>query len=337
MIKDLLIFKDLKKKKLMRLNNVKLKKIKGDASFRSFYRKKINKKTSIIVFANKEKEKNLLIYDAINKLLIKNKILAPRLFDENYRRNHIEIQDFGSNTIYNLLKKSSVNRIRLYKKSIDLLNRIQNIKQYKIKNFKGKIYNIPLYDNNKLFLEAKLFTTWYTKKFISKKKLKKINFLIHKQIKFLLSNIRLKDKVFVHRDFHVSNLIEYKNQLAIIDSQDSVFGNKAYDLASLIDDVRFISNDKFKEKIYNYYIKSKKKSFNQNHFFNDFEILSVLRNMKIIGIFTRLAIRDKKRIYLNLIPYAWKLIELRMKNNKKFKILKNILDLNFSKKIRNLK
>ena len=59
--------------------------------------------------------------------------------------------------------------------------------------------------------------------------------------------------------------------------------------------------------------------------------------MKIIGIFTRLAIRDNKRIYLNLIPYAWKLIELRMKNNKKFKILKNILDLNFSKKIRNLK
>ena len=59
--------------------------------------------------------------------------------------------------------------------------------------------------------------------------------------------------------------------------------------------------------------------------------------MKIIGIFTRLAIRDKKYTYLNLIPYAWKLIELRMKNNKKFEILKNIFDINFSKKIRNLK
>jgi len=54
-----------------------LKKIKGDASFREFYRNKKNK--SIIVFSNKEKNKNLLIYDAINRILIKNKILAPNL------------------------------------------------------------------------------------------------------------------------------------------------------------------------------------------------------------------------------------------------------------------
>jgi aminoglycoside/choline kinase family phosphotransferase len=59
--------------------------------------------------------------------------------------------------------------------------------------------------------------------------------------------------------------------------------------------------------------------------------------MKIIGIFSRLAVRDKKKKYLNLIPHAWKLIELRMKNNKKFKTLKDILNNNFPKKIRNLK
>ena len=59
--------------------------------------------------------------------------------------------------------------------------------------------------------------------------------------------------------------------------------------------------------------------------------------MKIIGIFTRLAIRDKKKKYLRLIPHAWKLIELRIKNNKIFDDLKKILDLNFTKQIRNLK
>ena len=44
----------------MTLGKKFLKKIKGDASFRSFYRKKNKKKTSIIVSAQKEKEKNLL-------------------------------------------------------------------------------------------------------------------------------------------------------------------------------------------------------------------------------------------------------------------------------------
>ena len=47
--------------------------------------------------------------------------------------------------------------------------------------------------------------------------------------------------------------------------------------------------------------------------------------------------RDKKKQYLKLIPYAWKLIELRISNNKKFAELKGLLDLNFSKKIRNQK
>ena len=41
----------------MRSTKSILKKIKGDASFRSFYRKKDNKKNSIIVYASKEKEK----------------------------------------------------------------------------------------------------------------------------------------------------------------------------------------------------------------------------------------------------------------------------------------
>ena len=49
-------------------------KIKGDASFRKFIKKKNNNYTSIVVIAKKEKIKNLLIYDAINKILNKNKI-----------------------------------------------------------------------------------------------------------------------------------------------------------------------------------------------------------------------------------------------------------------------
>ena len=314
-----------------------LKKIKGDASFRSFYRKTNNKKNSIIVYATKEKEKNLLIYDAINSLLIENQILAPKLYKENYKKNFIEIEDFGNDTVFKLLRKSGSNKINLYKKSIDLLIRIQKIKQDTIKNFKGKNYKVPFYENNKLFKEAKLFTNWYAKKYISKKKLPRFNIKINKEIKFLISNLKLKNETLVHRDFHVSNLMRYKKQLATIDTQDALIGNRAYDLASLIDDVRFKSNKIFKDNIYNYYLRLNKNKINKVILLNDFEILSVIRNMKIIGIFARLAARDKKVQYLKLIPYAWKLIELRFKNNEIFDNLKRVLDLNFSKEIRNSK
>jgi N-acetylmuramate 1-kinase len=322
-------------KNLIKLDNLRLKKIKGDASFRSFYRKTKDKRNSIIVFSTKEKEKNLLIYDAINNLLIKNKILAPKLYKENYKKNFIEIEDFGNDTVFKLLKKKGSNKIYLYKKSIDLLCRIQKIKQKKIKNFKRKNYKVPIYEENILFKEAKLFSDWYAKKYISKKKLSIFNKEINKQIKFLLSNLKLGNNTFVHRDFHVSNLIQYKKVFATIDTQDALIGNRAYDLASLIDDVRFKSNKKLKNNIYNHYLKLSKNKINKVILLNDFEILSVLRNMKIIGIFARLAIRDKKMKYLKLIPYAWKLIELRTKNNEIFNNLKRILDLNFPKKLRN--
>jgi len=321
----------------MRLAKIKLKKIKGDASFRYFYRKKNDKRNSIIVFAKKEKKKNLLIYDAINKLLIDNKILAPKLYKESYKQNFIEIQDFGDDTVFKLLKKSGSNKVNLYKESIDLLCKIQKIKQKKVKDFNGKNYKVPTYDDKKLFKEAKLFSDWYAKKYISKKKLSTLNIEINKQIRILLSNLKLKNNTLVHRDFHVSNLMKYKKKLATIDTQDTLIGNKAYDLASLIDDVRFKSNKKLKNNIYNYYLRLNKNKINEVILLNDFEILSVIRNMKIIGIFARLAVRDKKKKYLKLIPYAWKLIELRIKNNQIFDGLKRTLDLNFSKRVRNLK
>src|SRR5210317_909007 len=261
--------------------NDKLKKIKGDASFRSFYRKSSSKKKSIIVFDSKEKEKNLLIYNAINSILIKNKVLAPKLYSENYKKNYIEIEDFGDDSVFSLLKKNKNQKETLYKKSIDLLGVIQKNRS---KNFKGKTYKIPIYDNVKLFNEANLFCEWYAKKFIKKNKLTKFKIDIKKQIRFLLTLLQSKEKVLVHRDFHASNLMKYKNKIGVIDSQYALIGNRAYDLASLIDDVRFRTDEIFKNKIYRYYLKLNKKRVNKATLLSDFEILSILRNMKMDNI-----------------------------------------------------
>ena len=67
---------------------------------------------------------------------------------------------------------------------------------------------------------------------------------------------------------------------------------------------------------------------------NDFEILSVLRNLKIIGIFMRLANRDNKKKYLKLIPHAWELINYRIKEQNQFNNLMLLLKNNFPKFVR---
>ena len=301
-----------------------LKKLKGDASLRTFFRNKKKNSSSIIVYANKNKRSNLLIYDSINQILLKNNILAPKLLSENYSKNYIEIEDFGDQTIFNLLKKSRTNKLVIFKRIIRLLNKLQLIRQRKIKDFKKKNYYIPNYHPKILLEEAKLFSDWYvdqysvkSKKLIFKKKFIKV-------VKNLIKKLHYKNVTFVHRDFHVSNLMMVKNEIALIDTQDALIGNKAYDLASLIDDVRFKTSNDIKKKLFNYYLKSQKK-INKLHIKNDFEIISVLRNLKIIGIFKRLAVRDKKKKYLKLIPNAWNLIKLRSKNNDKFKNLNDLL------------
>jgi aminoglycoside/choline kinase family phosphotransferase len=223
------------------------KEIKGDASFRKFYRN--TKKNSIIVFANKEKSKNLLIYDSINKILIKNNLIAPKLLSQNYENNYIEIQDLGNKTIYQIFLKNKKNQYSIFKKIINVLNKIQLIKDKKIKNFKNIFYKIEDYKNKILFDEAKLFSYWYIPKKLNKKKIRIFNVKFSKEIKLLLSKLNFKNDTFVHRDFHVSNLvINSKNQIGLIDNQDALIGNKAYDLASLIDDVRYKTPIHLKKK-----------------------------------------------------------------------------------------
>ena len=124
-----------------------------------------------------------------------------------------------------------------------------------------------------------------------------------------------------------------KKKLGVIDSQDAILGNPMYDVASLIDDVRIQIPLPIKNKLFQYYYK--KSSLSKNIYFlkNDFDILSIQRNLKILGIFYRLNKRDKKPQYLKYLPYTWKLIELRMKN-KIFKNLEKILLDVVGKKLR---
>ena len=306
------------------MNFKNIVELSGDASHRKFYRDKKN--NSIIVYAKKEKRKNLLIYAAINELLNNNKILTPRLISEKYKKNYIIIEDLGD---YTGLKKFKNYKIDNYIKLFEILKKLKLVRKRTINTFLKTNYTIKNYSNNELLREAKLFSDWYMPKIIKKKlSLSKKSYI--KIIKKLILSLKLKKKVFVHRDFHISNIMIKKNKIYLIDSQDAVFGNEAYDLASLIDDVRIKIKLKNREKIYEKFI-SKQKKINPEKLRNDFEILSVLRNLKIIGIFTRLSKRDKKHKYLKLIPYAWKMIDERRKHNTRFEELNNFLSTYFQK------
>ena len=313
----------------------KILPITEDASFRKFYRFISNNSSKIIVSSKKEKYKNLVAYTAINKFLRRNKILAPKLIAQDYSKGIIVIEDFGDISFHKILLRQK-KKLTTYKKLIDLLLKIQKIKpKLSIKNILGTHHVINKYSNKYLHKESDLFFDWYLPLFFEKKKVLSIKKKAKRILSKLYRSLNFPNSYFVHRDYHAENLMKVGKKIGVIDSQDALIGNPAYDLVSLIDDVRIKTSKKLKNQIYNYYLKKTSKIYRTNptKFLEDFNILSIQRSLKIIGIFSRLYKRDKKNRYLKLIPYTWQLLEMRI-NSGPFLKLKKILDINISKKIR---
>lgn len=324
----------------------KIQLIAGDASFRKFYRFTSKKSSKIIIFEEKEKYKNLIAYSTVNNFLRDNKILAPKVLEHNFAKGMVVLEDFGDLNFYKVLSKTK-NKLLVYKKLVDFLLKIQQIKpKKKLKTissqkilWKNKVYDtshiIEEYSTKYLTSESDLFFDWYLPLFLKKKETLKLKLKAKKILLKIYKKINFQNTCFVHRDYHSLNLMKVGRKIGVIDSQDALIGNPAYDLVSLIDDVRIKTSIKLKNQIYSYYLTKTSKIYKLNSlkFLEDFNVLSVQRNLKIIGIFSRLFKRDKKNKYLKLIPYTWQLLEMRM-SSKIFSELKKIFDSNIPKKIR---
>ena len=305
--------------------NYRLKKISGDASFREFYRLKKGNKTSIIVQANKEKFKNLITYTIINKILKKNKINAPKLISNHLQHNIIEISDLGEQSFRDKILNKN-NKFNYYKDLIKIIFKLQKIKIKK--NFRLGKYKLKLqkYSLHNLHKESDLFFDWYLKFSSKNLKVNKVKKILKKELNKIYKKIYFKNDTFVHRDFHASNIMVKKNVFGLIDSQDAIIGNPLYDVASLVDDVRIKLSINLQNRLLKYYyLNSKLKKENFRNLKNDYDILSVQRNLKILGIFVRLSKRDNKSTYLKYLPYTWSLINRRLKNPvfKNFQLLLN--------------
>ncbi len=295
-----------------RIENYKIKEIKGDASFRKYFRISYKKNSYVLALAEKEKESNILNYVLINKFLRNKGINSPTVIDYNYKNGLALLEDFGDKTYLQLISKSK-NKFNVYKSLIKYLIKLQRIK------FKQNIFRFKKYNFKVLKREIDLFFIWYLPHVLKIKS----NSQILKLRRLLLSILRnnfIKNNYFVHRDFHISNLMAYesrsKNKIGVIDSQDALIGSKAYDVVSIIDDVRIKTDFLLKQKLFNFYLSlaKREKNFNTNQFKKEFSILSVQRAMKIIGIFSRLFKRDKKSRYLKLIPYTWTILNKRLED-----------------------
>ena len=290
-----------------KISNYKLEQIRSDASFREYYR--VLDKNLLIMYAPKDKGESLVNFEKINKVLSSINLSVSKIYDADYQNDLLLIEDFGNDIFSTKLNHN--NEKDLYEKAINLLSIIHN-------NSDLEVYNLKKYNFEILLNESLLFIEWYLEKHL------KLNLNNSEKNEFQnilerqFNSLTLKQNSLVLRDFHVDNLIYLDerdgiNQLGLIDYQDALVGSSVYDFTSLIEDVRHPIQDDLKNSLVETY--SKLISVDQNELKRGISFYSIQRNLKIVGIFSRLKYRDDKKNYFPMIEVAWGFIKNHLKNN----------------------
>lgn len=287
------------------LTNCQIKKVAGDASFRSYYRVFFQEKTFILMFAPPSHE-DVAPFIKIDEILVNNDFRAPKILAKNIDLGFILLEDFGDETYSKALQKNIAEEYFLYEKACDALIEIQKIP---LKNI-----DILHYNHATLFREVMLFIDWYLPWKNHKISLQQIQDYKFYWIE-LFDKLSKKNQALVLRDFHADNLMVLNNAngfeaVGLLDFQDALIGSCAYDLLSLLEDARRDVDEKNKQKLFDYFIS--KANYNREDFLVDYEIISLQRNIKILGIFARLHLRDGKNQYINFIPRVKDFVERRL-------------------------
>ena len=283
--------------------------IKNDASFRKYYR--IKNKKLIVMDAPPDKGESIEQFRAIADIIHTFNLSAPQIVSFDTKQGFMLLEDFGQTSFSNILNKD--NESKLYKKAIEVL--IQINKQSKSKE--KKISKLKSYSIDLLVNESLLFIDWY----LEKRKGELVSSDQKKEfIKILndfYNNIKPQSSTLVLRDYHVDNLFFLNNQkslkqVGLIDFQDAVIGSPLYDLASLLEDVRRPLKTDLQNELLEFYIKGI--NIKVQDVEREIKFFSIQRNLKILGIFYRLSIRDKKDSYLKYLPNAVKLIRKNLQD-----------------------
>ncbi len=295
--------------------------IKSDASFRKYYRLENN---ILAMDAAPEKGESVSKFSEIARILHSFNLSAPKIIDVNNKEGFILLEDFGDKVFSKHMNKE--NKKNLYKKAIDVLIDIK-IKSHQNKSYLSKL---KTYNFEELYRESILFIEWFIEKKLEMQISNKKRDEFYQILQQAFLNIKSQNDTLVLRDYHVDNLIlkdhkEPLKQVGLIDFQDALLGSSFYDLASLLEDVRMPLNENEKEELIKYYIKMTNENYDM--VLREINFFSLQRNLKILGIFSRLSIRDGKEGYLKYFPVTFNFIKSNLKSSLFFDMKKWIEEL----------
>ena len=291
----------------------------NDASFRRYERLVDGTHRAILMDAPPKKEDvGPFIY--IARLLSKLGYSAPTIKASDPTNGLLLLEDFGDETYTHILTNvpQKPPEQELYAMATDLL-----IDLHRRPNSETLPPHLPPYNEDRLLEEVLLFTDWYMPAVLNCKiDIRCRNSYINAWQKLLIPILEA-EPTLVLRDYHVDNLVWLPARsgvaaCGVLDFQDAVAGHRGYDLISLLEDARRDITDDLREDMMHRYLEAQTNFTDQigteEKFRRDCAILAAQRHSKVIGIFTRLSLRDAKDNYLLHIPRVWSLLETALQH-----------------------
>lgn len=287
----------------------------GDASTRRYIRLCSSEKRAILMV---DREGDTDRFATMAHHLLSIGLSAPKIFAQI--PGLMLLEDFGDDQFISVITKEPNTEIALYTKATDvLLHLLQTSAREDLEvatpDVLGQMIE-PVFWHHLAMLETEsaFFKDDLTARLIE-----------------LLTKHLPSRQVLVLRDYHAENLIWLPDRsgikrVGLLDFQDALMGPPVYDLVSLLHDARRDVSDACVQTVLTHYVE--KSGARMDTTLDIFHLLGLQRNLRILGIFARLAQDSGKPAYLNLIPRVWRHIQTSLRHPVAAP-LKTIIDAHF--------
>ena len=274
--------------------NAHKRRVAGDASNRKYDRLRLaDGATAILMDAPPETGEDVQPFIAIADHLRAVGLSAPKIYHTDKTNGLLLIEDFGDALFADLIMEDETQEIPLYRAAADVLIHLRG----------AKIPDLQICDADWLTeMIAPLFE-WYAQD-VTEAEQANVATLFHRFAVRVATNAN----TLILRDYHVQNLLQLSDRegvqaVGLLDFQDALIGHPAYDLVSILQDARRDVSIAVEAEITNYMLAQT--GDDPDTFRAAYATLGLQRNLRILGIFARLCLRDGKAHYVDMIPRVW--------------------------------
>lgn len=274
----------------------------GDASNRVYYRLNRGAGTAVLMDSPPERGEDIRPFLTMDRYLRQLGLSAPKPLAADEKQGFLLLEDLGDDLFARVLEHSPEVEKRLYSSAIDVLVALH-----------GSIGqpDLPVFDARLMTDLSMLVLEWYAPN-AGRHIDATTRAAFEQTLREHLQTLDSTPRVVALRDYHAENLLWLPDRdgvarVGLLDFQDAMLAHPAYDMVSVLQDARRDVPKSLETDMLAYYCTQRR--LDATNFGTSYNLLGLQRNLRILGVFARLCLRDGKAHYVDLIPRVWEFVE----------------------------